>query len=50
MNWYKKASIDQPGKRDGTGPYDPTATKEEIEKAKKDKGKRKGRRLLSDEK
>ena len=29
MNWYKKSAINQPGKKDGTGPYDSTATKKE---------------------
>ncbi|GAG95536.1 unnamed protein product [marine sediment metagenome] len=43
---FKFSGIDRPGVRDGTGPYDPDATPEEIEKAKKNPGSRKGRRLL----
>jgi len=39
---YVKSGITEPGKRDGTGPYDPDATKEEIEDAKKNKCKRRG--------
>jgi len=45
----KTAAIDEPGKRDGTGPYDPDATEEEKEEAKKNKGDRKGKRQLDGE-
>jgi len=45
----KTAGIDAPGKRDGTGPFDPDATEEEKEDAKKNPGSRKGKRQKAGE-